>query len=142
MTLSQPILTDELLARIHSRAAGYDRDNAFFTEDLDELAAAGYLKALVPREVGGFGLTLAELTGEQRRLAAAAPATALAVNMHLIWTGVAKALRDRGDDSLGFVLTEAAAGEIFAFAISEAGNDLVAFTARHRGDADARHAVA
>ena len=130
MTLSQPILTDELLARIHSRAAGYDRDNAFFTEDLDELAAAGYLKALVPREVGGFGLTLAELTGEQRRLAAAAPATALAVNMHLIWTGVAKTLRDRGDDSLGFVLTEAAAGEIFAFAISEAGNDLVLFGSR------------
>ena len=122
-----PVLTDSLLARIHSRAAGYDRDNAFFTEDLDELAAAGYLKALVPTEFGGGGLSLLEVTRQQARLAAAAPATALAVNMHLIWTGIAKTLHDRGDHCLDFVFTEAAAGEVFAFAISEAGNDLVLF---------------
>ncbi len=121
------VLTPELLARIHSRAAGYDHDNAFFTEDLDELRAAGYLNAFVPAEFGGLGLTLVEVVHEQSKLAAAAPATALAVNMHLVWTGVAKTLRDRGDDSLEFVLTDAAAGEVFAFAISEAGNDLVLF---------------
>ena len=121
------ILDDDLLARIHDRAAGYDRDNAFFSEDLEELKAAGYLRALVPTEFGGAGLSLRELAHEQLRLAAAAPATALAVNMHLVWTGIAKTLRDRGDDSLEFVLREAAAGEIFAFAISEAGNDLVLF---------------
>lgn len=121
------ILSLELLARIHDRAAGYDRDNSFFTEDLEELTAAGYLRALVPTEFGGFGLSLAEVAHEQIRLAAAAPATALAVNMHLVWTGVARTLRDRGDDSLAFVLHEAAAGEVFAFAISEAGNDLVLF---------------
>ena len=121
------ILADDLLARIHSRAAGYDRNNEFFTEDLAELKAAGYLTALVPVELGGKGLTLQELAREQVRLAAAAPATALAVNMHLIWTGVARSMLARGDDSLRFVLTEAAAGEIFAFAISEAGNDLVLF---------------
>jgi alkylation response protein AidB-like acyl-CoA dehydrogenase len=120
-------LGTELLGRIHSRAAGYDRDNAFFAEDLEELAAAGYLRALVPRELGGLGLSLREVAHEQVRLAAAAPATALAVNMHLVWTGVAKALRDRGDDSLEFVLRDAAAGELFAFAISEAGNDLMLF---------------
>jgi alkylation response protein AidB-like acyl-CoA dehydrogenase len=121
------VLDADLLARIHSRAARYDRENSFLTEDLAELKAAGYLRALVPRELGGLGLTLQQLTREQSRLAAAAPATALAVNMHLVWTGVAKTLRDRGDDSLEFVLTEAAAGEVFAFAISEAGNDLVLF---------------
>ncbi len=121
------VLDDDLLARIHSRAARYDRENSFLTEDLAELKAAGYLRALVPLELGGLGLTLQQLTREQTRLAAAAPATALAVNMHLVWTGVAKTLRDRGDDSLEFVLTEAAAGEVFAFAISEAGNDLVLF---------------
>jgi len=120
-------LNDELLDRIHSRAAGYDRDNRFFVEDLEELREAGYLAALVPTELGGAGLGLAEASREQIRLAAAAPATALAVNMHLIWTGIAKALRDRGDDSLEFVLREAAAGELFAFAISEPGNDLVLF---------------
>ena len=125
--LEESLLSDSLLERIHARAAGYDRDNAFFTEDLDDLVGAGYLRALVPVELGGLGLSLERLVHEQIRLAAAAPATALAVNMHLIWTGIAKTLRDRGDDSLEFVLTEAAAGEIFAFAISEAGNDLVLF---------------
>jgi len=121
------LLSDELLARIRSRAADYDRDNRFPVEDLHELAAAGYLAALVPEELGGSGLSLVDAVSEQIRLAAAAPATALSVNMHLIWTGVAKTLRERGDSSLDYVLTEAAAGEIFAFGISEPGNDLVLF---------------
>jgi len=121
------VLTDELLARIHDRAPGYDRDNVFFTEDLVELAAAGYLRALVPQVFGGLGLSLRQVAHEQVRLAMAAPATALAVSMHLIWIGVAKTLHDRGDDSLDFVLRDAAAGEIYAFAVSEAGNDLVLF---------------
>src|SRR3990170_6623982 len=121
------ILTDDLLDRVHARAAGYDRDNAFFTEDLAELTEAGYLTALVPREYGGAGLSLRGVAHEQARLAGAAPATALAIGMHLVWTGVAKTLLDRGDDSLDFVLREAADGELFAFAISEAGNDLVLF---------------
>ncbi|MEO7124165.1 MAG: acyl-CoA dehydrogenase family protein, partial [Lacisediminihabitans sp.] len=125
--VSGRILDDELLGRIHERAAAYDRNNAFFAEDLEELKAAGYLRALVPVELGGFGLSLEQLAREQVRMAAAAPATALAINMHLIWTGIAKTLRDRGDSSLEFVLTEAAAGEVFALAISEAGNDLVLF---------------
>jgi alkylation response protein AidB-like acyl-CoA dehydrogenase len=120
-------LDDELLARIHERAAEYDRSNSFFTEDLDELQAAGYLKAFVPAAYGGLGMTLADVAREQQRLAAAAPATALAVNMHLVWTGVAKVLRDRGDDSLDFLLREAGTGEVFGFGISEPGNDLVLF---------------
>src|SRR5690554_4788012 len=47
--------------------------------------------------------------------------------MHLIWTSIARMFRDRGDASLDYVLTEAAAGEIFGFGISEPGNDLVLF---------------
>jgi alkylation response protein AidB-like acyl-CoA dehydrogenase len=121
------LLTDELLERIRSRAAGYDRENAFFDDDLAELVEIGYLKAMVPVEFGGLGSGLERTAREQVRLASAAPATALAVNMHLVWTGVAKVLHDRGDDSLDFVLREAGAGEIFAFGLSEAGNDLVLF---------------
>ena len=105
----------------------HDRDGSFPHDDLAELRSAGYLAALVPEERGGWGLTLEQLTREQSRLAAAAPATALAVNMHLVWTAVAKTLHDRGDASLDFVLDEAAAGEVFAFGVSEAGNDLVLF---------------
>ncbi|TFB55193.1 acyl-CoA dehydrogenase family protein [Cryobacterium tagatosivorans] len=120
-------LSDELLARIRGRAAGYDRDNAFFTEDLAELAEAGYLRALVPARFGGLGLTLQQVAREQIRLAGHAPATALAVNMHLVWTGVARALLERGDDSLAFLLDGAAAGDILGFGVSEPGNDLVLF---------------
>jgi alkylation response protein AidB-like acyl-CoA dehydrogenase len=126
-TEDRRILSDELLERIHARAPGYDRDNAFFAEDFDELRQAGYLTALVPEEFGGAGLTLREVAREQQRLASAAPATALGVNMHLVWTGVAKAMHDRGLDFLDGVLTEAAAGEVFGFGISEAGNDQVLF---------------
>ena len=110
-------LSPELLARIRSRAAGYDRDNAFFTEDLDELRAAGYL---APR-------SLLEMALDQRLLAAHAPATALGINMHLVWVGVATVLHNRGDHSLDWLLEEAAAGELFAFGNSEQGNDLVLF---------------
>ena len=125
--LPDDLLPDDLLSRIHERAPGYDRDNVFFIEDLEELVSAGYLRALVPESFGGLGLSLQQVAHQQVRLAMAAPATALAVNMHLVWTGVAKTLHDRGDDSLDFVLRDAAAGEIYAFAISEAGNDLVLF---------------
>lgn len=120
-------LDDSLLDEIRSRAPGYDRDNTFFTEDLDALRAAGYLAAHVPTDLGGAGLSLLELVREQSRLAGAAPATALAVNMHQVWCGVGRVLHDRGDDGLDVLLREAAAGELFAFGISERGNDLVLF---------------
>ena len=118
------VLTHDLLDRIRSRAAGYDRDNAFFTEDLDELRAAGYL---APR-------SLLETARDQRMLAAHAPATALAINMHLVWTGVARVLHDRGDASLDWVLRDAAAGELFAFGNSEQGNDLVLWDSTTRAE--------
>lgn len=126
----ESLLHDELLERVRERAAGYDAANAFFTEDLAELREAGYLGALVPSELGGLGWSFDDIVRAQVRLAGAAPATALGVNMHLVWTGVAKILRERGDDSLEFVLREAAAGEVFAFGISEAGNDLMLFASR------------
>ncbi|MCW3491902.1 acyl-CoA dehydrogenase family protein [Microbacterium sp. SSM24] len=129
MTAFDPaaFLPDDLLARIRTRAPIHDRDNTFPDADLAELRDAGYLSILVPSELGGAGLGLAEASVLQQRLAGAAPATALAVNMHLVWTGVAKVLADRGIDELRFVQEGAAAGEVFAFGISEAGNDLVLF---------------
>lgn len=111
------ILDPELLARIRSRAAGYDASNTFFTDDLDELRAAGYLRSR----------PLLETARDQRLLAAHAPATALGVSMHLVVVGIARVLVERGDDSLQWILDEAAAGEVFAFGNSEAGNDQVMF---------------
>nr|WP_211160280.1 acyl-CoA dehydrogenase family protein [Microbacterium sp. MF43] len=120
-------MSDELLERIRARAAAHDRDNTFPEDDLADLRDAGYLAILAPAALGGGGLGLAEASVLQQRLAGAAPATALAVNMHLVWTGVAKVLADRGIDALRFVQEGAVAGEVFAFGISEAGNDLVLF---------------
>ncbi|EZP26852.1 acyl-CoA dehydrogenase family protein [Microbacterium oleivorans] len=120
-------LPNDLLERIRSRAAAVDAENRFPDEDLAELRDAGYLAILVPAEHGGAGLGLREASLLQQRLAGAAPATALAINMHLVWTGVAKVMSDRGDDALRFLQESAARGEVFAFGISEAGNDLVLF---------------
>jgi alkylation response protein AidB-like acyl-CoA dehydrogenase len=118
------ILTTDLLRRCAARAAGYDRDNRFFQEDFDELKGAGYLLSSVPRQFGGAGLNLAEVCREQAKLAYWAPATAIAVNMHLYWTGVAADLNRAGDHTLDWVLKEAAAGEVFAAGHGERGNDL------------------
>jgi alkylation response protein AidB-like acyl-CoA dehydrogenase len=132
--MSGVLLSEDLLARIAQRAPGHDRENTFPHDDLADLRAAGYLAAFVPERLGGAGLTLEQVAREQARLAAAAPATALAVNMHLVVTGIAAVLDRRGDDSLGFVLADAAAGEVFAFGNSEAGNDLVMFDSRTRAE--------
>ena len=129
MAITAPVssvLTDELLARCGERAATYDRENRFFTEDFEELKAAGYLKMPIPREFGGLGMTLAEVCREQRRLAYRAPATALATNMHLYWMGVAADLYRLGDTSLQWMLEDGAAGEVFAAGHGEPGNDLPA----------------
>ena len=120
----ESVLTEDMLARFASRAAGYDRDNRFFAEDFEELRAAKYLLLPVPVELGGAGLTLAQVCREQRRLAYYAPATALAVNMHLYWAGIAADLWRSGDNSLEWLLREAAAGEIFAAGHAESGNDV------------------
>ena len=120
----KPVLTEEMLARFASRAASYGRENRFFAEDFEELRAAKHLLLPLPSEFGGAGMTLAEVCREQRRLAYHAPATALAVNMHLYWVGVAADLWRRGDVSLEWILREAAAGEIFAAGHAESGNDV------------------
>ena len=118
------VLTEEMLERFASRAAVYDRENRFFEEDFEELRTSKYLLLPVPSEFGGAGMTLAEVSREQRHLAYYAPATALAVNMHLYWAGVAADLWRRGDTSLEWILREAVAGEIFAAGHAESGNDI------------------
>jgi alkylation response protein AidB-like acyl-CoA dehydrogenase len=142
MTPAAPVdplahLDPDLLERIRDRAAGYDARNAFFAEDLDELRAAGHLRMLVPRELGGSGASLADAVRAQHLLAQAAPATALGVGMHLVWTAVARILADRGDDSLRGVLEGAGRDEVLAFAISEPGNDQALADALTRAESDA-----
>jgi alkylation response protein AidB-like acyl-CoA dehydrogenase len=146
MTTSDPIapttpidalLTEEMLARFDERAPQYDRDNRFFDEDFAELRASGYLSCALPVEYGGAGLGLLGYTQLARRLGYVAPATALAVNMHVYWTGLAADLVRMGDESCRFVLEQAAAGKVFAAIHGEPGNDmplLLSTTAAHRVD--------
>ncbi len=121
---AQPVLTDDILIRCHERAPQYDRDNSFFTEDFEELRDSGYLLMPVPTELGGAGMSLAEVVREQRRLAYYAAPTALAINMHLYWLGVAADLWRAGDRSLQWILDEAVRGQIFAAGHAESGNDI------------------
>ena len=117
-------LTEDMLERFETRAGEYDRENRFCVEDFDELRQAGYLRLCVPAELGGGGADMVGFCREQRRLAYHAPATALAVNMHLYWTGVAADLWRAGDTSLEWLLNETVAGEVFAAGHAEAGNDI------------------
>lgn len=123
----EDVLSADLLERIRQRAPGYDERNEFCHQDLEELQQAGYLKALVPAESGGLGWELPALVEAQRLLASYAPATALAVNMHHVWVSVARQMVRLGHAEFEQVLTETAQGHIFAFGISEAGNDAVLF---------------
>jgi alkylation response protein AidB-like acyl-CoA dehydrogenase len=109
------VLTDDVLVRIRDRAAGYDERNEFFHEDLEDLRDIGYLR---PR-------SLPQMISDQRRLAAHAPATALGIGMHLTWMGVARDMVATGDKELQWVLDDGEAGELFAFGVSERGNDRV-----------------
>lgn len=118
------VLPDEMLKRFAERVGTYDRENRFFQEDFDDLKKAGYLTICVPKEMGGRGYSLAEACREQRRLAYYAPATALGINMHNYWVGLAADLYRAGDRSLEWILREAAAGEIFAAGHAERGNDI------------------
>ncbi|HEU4840688.1 MAG TPA: acyl-CoA dehydrogenase family protein [Ilumatobacteraceae bacterium] len=118
------LLTDEMLARFDERAPQYDRDNSFFEEDLAELRASGYLSCALPTEYGGAGLGLLGYTQLARRLGYVAPATALGVNMHIYWTGLAADLLRMGDESCRFILERAAEGDVFAAIHGEPGNDM------------------
>jgi alkylation response protein AidB-like acyl-CoA dehydrogenase len=117
------VLSEDLLKTLHSRAADYDRANRFFAEDVDDLREVGYLRAAIPEERGGLGLTLAEVNLEQRRLAYWAPSTALGITVHLYWTGPAGDLARAGDPSLDWLVDEIVAGKVLAAGHGEPGND-------------------
>ncbi len=113
-----------MLARFADRAPSTIARTRFFTEDFEELRQAGYLAIAVPAELGGRGLSLADAVREQRRLGSFAPATALAINMHVYWTGVAADLYRAGDRSLTWILEETMRGAVFAAGHAESGNDI------------------
>src|ERR1700678_129470 len=101
---------------------------AVMRRDIAKLDDVGYLKVALPPEFGGLGCTLRQAACGQRRLARHAPLTALAVSAHLYWTGAAADAYRAGDDSVRWILLEAARGALFAAGhggtSGEAGGDL------------------
>jgi len=118
------LLTDDMLRRFDERAPMYDRENRFFDEDFEELRQSGYLRGPLPIEYGGAGLNLSAVNRLQRSLAYHAPATALAVNMHLYFVGMAADLARMDVQGATWLLGKAADGAIFAAGHGEVGNDL------------------
>jgi alkylation response protein AidB-like acyl-CoA dehydrogenase len=94
------------------------------TRDITKLAGVGYLNVALPPEFGGLGCTLRQAACGQRRLARHAPRTAMAVSAHLYWTGAAADAYRSGDDSVRWILLEAARGALFAAGHGEPGSDL------------------
>jgi alkylation response protein AidB-like acyl-CoA dehydrogenase len=80
-TIGKQVLTEELLERIGRRAAEYDRENRFFTQDLTELREIGYLNIAVPSSFGGLGLSLPEVISEQHAVEGAKQVVDLALKI-------------------------------------------------------------
>jgi alkylation response protein AidB-like acyl-CoA dehydrogenase len=128
------LLSDGLLERLGGTApdtaglpgavcAGADVA-ATLARDIAKLGDAGYLNSALPAEFGGLGCTLRQAACGQRRLARHAPLTALAVSAHLYWTGAAADAFRAGDDSVRWILLEAARGALFGAGHGMPGGDL------------------
>jgi len=119
-----PVLDDAMLESFRDRAAGYDEAGRFPYDDLADLRRVGWLTAASPQRLGGFGLDLAALAAEQRRVARYAPATALSTSMHHYWVGLAATLDAFGHPFGARILGWATDGEILGSGHAELGNDL------------------
>jgi len=72
------------------RAAEYDREAKFPTENYEDLRTAGFLGLTVPKEYGGIGADFETYCRVSAELARWCGATALTFNMHaqtMLWTG-------------------------------------------------------
>lgn len=113
------------------RAAGYDRDGSFPVDDFAQLRDAGLLGLMVPERLGGSGAGFSEYAEVAMALASGNASTALVFNMHASVTGTLALIPDDVARSLGVpetffamrdrVLADAAAGHLYAVAMSERG---------------------
>ncbi|EHR61037.1 acyl-CoA dehydrogenase family protein [Saccharomonospora cyanea] len=121
----------ELAPGLARRAAEYDELASFPQADFDDLRAAGLLGLMVPTRLGGSGARFADYTAVASELAAGSGATALIFNMHASVTGALAHTPDDVARSMGAppgyfaardrILADAAAGALYAVAMSERG---------------------
>ncbi|WP_157264349.1 acyl-CoA dehydrogenase family protein [Azohydromonas aeria] len=80
-------LAQELAAEIAGTAAAFDASGEFPFQHFDLLRRRGAFSLMIPRSLGGQGLTLYQLLLFQERLAQGSGATALALGWHLMAFG-------------------------------------------------------
>lgn len=106
---NQPASADEFEASIHElgpqfaqRDAAHDRDDTFVVQNYDDLKALRLFAAGVPRELGGAGLTHAEVADLLRIMAQYSSSTALAHSMHqhLVAANVWKYKKGKGGEPI------------------------------------------
>lgn len=110
-------------------ARAHDRDGTFAHEHLDVLRSAGFLKAPIPAELGGGGVSSTrDVLVAASRLARGDAATAIGVNMHFSvvlnlvrhWNVAGARENARRAEALAQALRSVAEGDVvFAAAVSE-----------------------
>lgn len=76
-------LAKMLAKKFSPRASAADRRGELPKEDVQDLKTSGYLGIGIPKEFGGWGLSLAECVAAQLELSKGSPSTALVVAMTL-----------------------------------------------------------
>ncbi len=79
--------TDKLAKIFAKRAANYDWEGTFPLENFKDLHKAGYLSLTIPKDLGGKGASLLDVTMAQFHLAQGDGSTGLVTSMHLIHLG-------------------------------------------------------
>jgi alkylation response protein AidB-like acyl-CoA dehydrogenase len=107
-------IAQRLADEFRPRAAEYDRSGEFPAQNYERMRDEGYLRALVPTELGGLGATLPEIARAQQALARGCASTALAVNMHQFQIGTSVDAYRSGGPTEPFLRRVAAEGIVVA----------------------------
>jgi alkylation response protein AidB-like acyl-CoA dehydrogenase len=120
-------------AEFATRADENDRDGRFPVENVEAMKASGFTAAMVPAELGGWGVTsLHDLVCAINRLGRADGSSAIGINMHMasaiigsrLYRGAVEAGDDERAGVLGFFLQMLAGGVIAMAHATEPGTDL------------------
>ena len=117
-TSLQTSLTD-LMAGVAQRADDADKQAALPAADVEQLKASGYLALTVPREFGGYALSMCDTLALHLELAQSSPATALVAGMQLHIFGHQREVQAWRPNWYETLCHEAAHGGLFNAVASE-----------------------
>lgn len=106
-------IAQTLANQLHPRATQADKRGKLPPEDIADLKSSGYLTLNIPKQYGGFDLTLRECIEAQLELAQGSGATALVTAMQLQVFGAARDCKTWSDDIYERFCHEATNGALF-----------------------------